>query len=171
MSQKQIFFYQGDDLFYDSSESFEVVVINPSARGWPSIPATYNITVDSPYQITLNAGSLTFDGTTYTWPDLVFQLQHANNPADLSSIVGWAVGRYYDINNPERHILFFTNSDQVKYAQFYNITQAISSLDPRPAGYTGDDWTIGFGEAPLPANWSDSGTGSGSGDPFITPML
>lgn len=72
MSQKQIFFYQGDDLFYDSSESFEVVVINPSARGWPSIPATYNITVDSPYQITLNAGSLTFDGIPTPGPILSF---------------------------------------------------------------------------------------------------
>ena len=168
-----------------ASDSLTATFVNPSIRDYASIPATYNMTVNSSTQITVHAGSLTFNGQEYSWDDTVFKLGlpehplHPENPEnpDPHNSPYMDPEKYYSLEEHGRLMTFY-NSAVDTYGnpipllvQISKITPAIAALDPR----TPDDiennlnsWTVGFGEGPFVVN---PATGSGSGDPFITPIL
>jgi hypothetical protein len=163
-----------------ASDSLTATFVNPSIRNYASIPATYNMTVNSPTQITVHAGSLTFDGTVYPWPETVFQLgttDHPLHPDNNPGGTSMSAEKYYALDNAYAVVAFYnstvdTNGNPIPLlVQISQITTDIAALDPR----TPDDianninsWTVGFGEGPFVVN---PATGSGSGDPFITPIF
>jgi hypothetical protein len=176
-----------------ASDSLTATFVNPSIRNYASIPATYNMTVNSSTQITVHTGSLTFNGQEYSWPETIFQLGttdhplHPDNPDNPNGNHGNQTSpymdneKYYALDNTYRLMTFYndefggavdTNGNPIPLlVQISQITTDIAALDPR----TPDDianninsWTVGFGEGPFVVN---PATGSGSGDPFITPIF
>jgi hypothetical protein len=182
-------YFRGSGYQNVASDSLTATFVNPSIRNYASIPATYNMTVNSSTQITVHAGSLTFNGQEYSWNDTVFQLGttdhplHPDNPDNPNGNHGNQTSpymdstKYYALDNTYRLMTFYnstvdTNGNPIPLLiQITQITPEIALLDPR----TPDDianninsWTVGFGEGPFVVN---PATGSGSGDPFITPIL
>jgi hypothetical protein len=168
-----------------ASDSLTATFVNPSIRDYASIPATYNMTVNSSKQITVHAGSLTFNGQEYSWEDTVFKLGledhplHPENPEnpDPDNSPYMDSTKYYALDNTYRLMTFYNsavdkNGNPIPLlVQISQITPEIAALDPR----TPDDqanninpWAVGFGEGAFVVN---PATGSGSGDPFITPIL
>jgi hypothetical protein len=165
-----------------ASDSLTATFVNPSIRNYASIPATYNMTVNSSTQITVHTGSLTFDGTEYPWTETVFQLgttDHPLHPDNNPGGTSMSADKYYALDNAYAVMTFYndefvvdTNGDPIPLlVQVSNITTDIAALDPRTPDDQANDinpWTVGFGEGPFVVNLA---TGSGSGDPFITPIL
>ena len=120
-----------------------------------SIPYLWTIEVTGDDQITVKAGSLVHNGTTYSWPDTTFTVDASGN-YQVDNLVN-GNGGHVIVYKWDATPVFQT---QVVMPQLHGVV---------PDGHnTANTWEIGLSEGGAA---EVSSTGSGSGDPFITPIF
>jgi hypothetical protein len=116
---------------------------------YASLPVLWTIEVTGNDQITVKAGSLDHNGQTYSWTDTTFTADANGN----YQTTGGSVIVYKWTEPGDIHI-------QVFMPQLSGVV---------PNGHNPENaWEVGFSEGPAT---EDGATGSGSGDPFITPIF
>lgn len=125
-----------------------------------SLPYLWTIEVTGNDQITVKEGSLDHNGQTYTWPDTTFTADGSGNyQADnLVNVNGNEVGGTVIVyNGLDPHPMFA----QVFMPHLHGVA---------PDGHNPEN-TFELGLSEGPATEEGAATGSGSGDPFITPIF
>ena len=122
-------------------------------RGNATLQVSWTIEVTGVDQITVKAGSLDHNGQTYTWPDTTYTLAAGGNYA-VDNLVNGNGGTVIVYNGLDPHPMFA----QVTMPQLHGLAAD---------GQT-ENWEIGMSEGHI---IEVAATGSGSGDPFITPIF
>ena len=129
--------------------------------GIASLPYLWTIEVTGDDQITVKAGSLDHNGQTYTWPDTTFTADGSGN-YQVDNLVNGIGGTVIVYNFNESPIVFHT---QVYMPQLAGVAPDGHNPDLMPD----NAYELGLSEGP--ATEEGAATGSGSGDPFITPIF
>lgn len=120
-----------------------------------SLQYLWTIEVTGDDQITVKAGSLDQGGTTYSWPDTTFTVDASGNYQADNLVNG----------NGGTLIVYKWDATPVFHTQvFMPHLHGVAPNGHNPE----NQWELGLSEGPAT---EDGAAGSGSGDPFITPIF
>lgn len=153
-------------------------------RQYATWAGTFEIEVTGPDELTVKAGSLTHDGVTASWPEMVFHRGLATHPLHVSGSYTFNTTpghghshKYYKVDDVGVYVNVFNASGTVSpYDGVNEVILQISGLQTviengvTLSAPTNGDPNSNVVEGFIAAASAEA-EGGASGDPFVTPMI